>query len=176
MEKNLLIEGKLAIQLEEEAWKELSGDIPWTKEMLESYRDKVDWEAVCNNNKIHWTATMLEKFQRQIDWTALSNTSQVSLLSPEIIGRFKAYWDWTVLSGNDELPLETIEAMADCLCWKELINRYDRYNVFGFEFFNRFAEYIPATALKGSRLWYAIVEEDKMSFQKSLVMNVTKIE
>ena len=167
MEKSKLNEGMLAIQLEEEAWKELSGDIAWTESMLERYKDKVDWEAICNNSSVHWNVSMLEKFRRQIDWTALSNTSQVSLLTPEILGQFKSSWDWTVLSGNDELPLESIEAMADCINWKELVNRYDRYDTFGSAFLDRFAEYIPASVLKGSRLWNTLVDEKKRELQKN---------
>ena len=46
MDKKKLKEGMLALQLEEEAWKELSGDIPWTEDLLERYKEKVDWEAV----------------------------------------------------------------------------------------------------------------------------------
>ena len=168
MEKSELIEGRLALQLEEETWQELSRDVAWNEDMLERYRDKVDWEAVCNNSDVHWNVSMLEKFRHQIDWTALSNTRQVSLLTPEIVGQFKACWDWTVLSGNDELPMETIAAMADCIIWKELVNRYDRHNVFGLAFFDRFAEYIPATALKGSQLWNALVEENVLALKKSL--------
>lgn len=167
MEKSKLNEGMLAIQLEEEAWKELSGDIAWTESMLERYKDKVDWEAVCNNSYVHWNVAMLEKFRRQIDWTALSNTNQISLLTPEIVGQFKTCWDWTVLSSNDELPLETIEAMADCINWKELVNRYDRHDIFGSAFLSRFAEYIPASALKGSRLWHALVAEKEKELQKN---------
>ena len=167
MDNKKLKEGMLALQLEEEAWKELSGDITWTEELLERYKDKVDWEAVCYNNDIHWNVAMLEKFRKQIDWTALSNTRQVSLLTPEIVSQFKTFWNWTVLSSNDELPLDTIEVMADSIDWKELVNRYDRHNVFGFEFFDRFAEYIPASALKGSKLWNALVDEKMRELQKN---------
>ena len=168
MEKSKLNEGMLALQLEEEAWKELSGDIAWTENMLERYKDKVDWEAVCNNSNVHWNVAMLEKFRRQIDWAALSNTSQVSLLTPEILGQFKACWDWTILSRNSDLPLESIEAMADCINWKELVDCYGRRDdFFGAAFLERFAEYIPASALKGSRLWHALVAEKEKELQKN---------
>ena len=105
MEKSKLNEGMLAIQLEEEAWKELSGDIAWTESLLERYKDKVDWEIVCNNSSVHWNVAMLEKFRRQIDWTALSYTCQVSLLTPEIVGQFKTCWDWTVPEFRRKTPL-----------------------------------------------------------------------
>lgn len=167
MEKTKFNQGMLAIQLEEEAWKGLSRDIAWTESMLERYKDKVDWESVCNNGRVHWNVAMLEKFRHLIDWTALSDTSQVSLLTPEIVGQFKTCWDWTVLSSNVELPLETIEAMAECINWKELVNRYDQHEVFGSAFLDRFAEYIPASALKGSRLWDALVEEKRSELQKN---------
>ena len=174
MEKNERNGIKLDILLEEEAWKDLSGEIPWTRDLLVRYEDKVDWEAVSSNNKIYWDAYMLDRFRDRIDWTALSNTSQVSLLTPEIVDRFKSYWDWPVLSGNDELPMETIDAMADCIYWKELVNRYDRHNVFGSGFFGRFVEFIPFTALKGSRLWYALVEEKKQEIQEMLGKNMSQ--
>ena len=167
MEKSKLNEGMLAIQLEEEAWKELSRDIPWTEDLLERYKDKEDWEAICDNSDIHWNVAMLEKFRKQIDWAALSKTGQVSLLTPEIVGQFKTCWDWNFLSSNEELPLETIEAMADYINWKELLNRYDRHNVFGPAFFDRFAEYIPASALKDSQLWNALVDENINELQKN---------
>ena len=57
--------------------------------------------------------------------------------------------------------------MADCINWKELVNRYDRYNVFGSAFFDRFSAYIPASALKGSRLWNALVDEMIRELQKN---------
>ena len=58
--------------MEDEAWKKLSEDFPWTEKMLEKYQDKVDWEEVSGNWRITWTPSMLDKFKRRIDWSKLS--------------------------------------------------------------------------------------------------------
>ena len=52
--------------MEDEAWKDLSGNFPWTEKMLEKYQDKVDWAEVSGNWHIIWTPSMLDKFKRRI--------------------------------------------------------------------------------------------------------------
>lgn len=54
-------------QLDDAAWKELSGEFPWTLETLKKYRDKLDWERVSENYKILWTPAMLVQFKNWID-------------------------------------------------------------------------------------------------------------
>ena len=86
--------------MEDEAWKKLSSDFPWTERMLEKYRNKVDWEEVSNNYNMLWTPSMLDKFKWKINWHQLSSRSSEALMITENIERFKDYWDWKELSGN----------------------------------------------------------------------------
>lgn len=171
MEKTSLNEGMMALILEEEALKQLSSDLAWTEALLEKYQDKVDWEAVCNNSSVLWNVSMLEKFRHKIDWKVLSGSDQKSILSPEVVSRFAAYWDWNELSGNSDLPVETIEKMADRIVWKALLNSC-HYNdgFFSGEFFRKFEKYITASVLKDSNLWDAMVEEKKEELKRSICL------
>lgn len=172
MEKNTLNDGMMAIMIEEEAWKNLSYDLAWNEQLLEKYQDKVDWEAVSHNSGINWTVAMLEKFRKKIDWKELSGTSQKSILCPEVVEKFENSWDWTVLSGNGDLPIETIEKMADRIVWKEVVNSYrgSEERVFCEELMRKFSDRIPASVLKDSRLWNTLVEKKQEEIQKRICL------
>jgi len=173
MEKYTLNDGMMAVMLEEDAWKSVSGDFNWTEQLLEKYQDKVDWESVCRNSNVTWTVAMLEKFRKRIDWKALSgSTSQKSILCPEVVEKFENCWDWSELSGNEDLPLETVEKMADRIVWKELVNSYrgSDENRFYEEIMRKFSDRIPASVLKDSRLWYAIVDKKADEIVKEICL------
>ena len=160
MEKTNLYDGLMAQMIEEEAWKKISGDYPWSEALLEKYKDKLDWEEVSSNYNMEWTVSMLEKFKSRLDWKQLSSTRQKSLLVPDVVERFKDRWDWKELSENSNLPIETIRRMADHIDWRALIERGGyRDDIFGMAFLREFEEWIPASALKDSNLWSKIVEE-----------------
>lgn len=151
-------------KVEAEAWKELSGIFPWTEQLLEKYKDKIDWEEISSNNTMVWTASILEKFQARLDWDTLSRSSNESILTAELFERFKNKWNWSELSGNSDTHLnyELIDRFIDCWDWKKLINRYDYDDkLFGLDFMERYKEYIPGSALQDSRLWMQIVEQCK---------------
>ena len=171
MEKTHLNDGLMAQRIEEEAWKDLSGEYPWSEALLERFKDKVDWEAVSSNSDVAWTVTMIEKFKNRINWYELSRTSIKSLLTPEVVEQFKDRWDWKELSGNSDLPIETIRKMADYIDWKELIN--SRYSdvIFGMAFLKEFEERIPASALKDSYLWREIVEEKEKQIREEIILS-----
>ena len=104
-------------------------------------------------------AIMLEKFRRKIDWKELRGTCQKSLLCPEVVEKFESCWDWTVLSGNDDLPMATVEKMADRIVWKEVVNSYRSSDEYAFyeQLLEKFSDRIPASILKDSRLWNVLV-------------------
>lgn len=159
MEKTHLNDGLMAQMIEEEAWKDLSGEYPWNEALLERFKDKVDWEAVSSNSDVAWTVSMLEKFKHRINWSELSRYCSKSLLIPEVVEQFKDRWDWKELSGNSDLPIETIRKMADYIDWKALIDCRYRDDIFSMEFLREFEERIPASSFKDSNLWRKIVEE-----------------
>lgn len=169
MEKNNLTDGLMALMIEEGAWKELSRDYPWNEALLEKYKDKLDWEEVSGNRDIAWTVPMLEKFKGKINWTQLSNTSQKSILSPDVVERFKDRWDWKELSENSDLPIETVRRMADYLDWKNLVERSYRED-FGMAFLKEFEDRIPASAFKDSALWDRIIAEKVEYLRAEIVL------
>lgn len=170
MEKTNLNDGLMAQMIEEEAWKDLSGDYPWSEALLERFKDKVDWEEVSGNRDVLWTVSMLEKFKNRIDWCALSRTSGKSLLIPEVVEQFKDRWDWKELSENYELPIETIRKMADYIDWKALIDCRYRDDIYSMEFLKEFEERIPASSFKDSGLWKRIVEDKVEKLRAEIIL------
>lgn len=170
MEKTNLNDGLMAQMIKEEAWKDLSGDYPWSEALLERFKDKVDWEEVSGNRDVVWTVSMLEKFKNRIDWCALSRTSGKSLLIPEVVEQFKDRWDWKELSENYELPIETIRKMADYIDWKALIDCRYRDDIYSLEFLKEFEERIPASSFKDSGLWKRIVEDKVEKLRAEIIL------
>ena len=170
MEKTDLNDGLMAQLIEEEAWKDLSGNYPWSKALLERYKDKVDWEAVSGNRDAAWTVSMLEKFKYHINWSELSSCCPKSLLIPEVVEQFKDRWDWKELSENSDLPIETIRKMADYIDWKALIDRSYRDDIFGMDFLKEFEDRIPASSLNDSNLWRKIVEDKVEKLRAEIVL------
>lgn len=170
MEKTNLNDGLMAQMIEEEAWKDLSGDYPWSEALLERFKDKVDWEEVSSNRDVLWTVSMLEKFKNRIDWCALSRTSGKSLLIPEVVEQFKDRWDWKELSENYELPIETIRKMADYIDWKALIDCRYRDDIYSMEFLKEFEERIPASSFKNSGLWKRIVDDKVEKLRAEIIL------
>lgn len=170
MEKTNLNDGLMAQMIEEEAWKDLSGDYPWSEALLERFKDKVEWEEVSGNRDVVWTVSMLEKFKNRIDWYALSRASGKSLLIPEVVEQFKDRWDWKELSENYELPIETIRKMADYIDWKALIDCRYRDDIYSLEFLKEFEERIPASSFKDSGLWKRIVEDKVEKLRAEIIL------
>lgn len=170
MEKTNLNDGLMAQMIEEEAWKDLSGDYPWSEALLERFKDKVDWEEVSGNRNVVWTVSMLEKFKNRIDWCELSRTCCKSLLIPEVVEQFKDRWDWKELSENYELPIDTIRKMADYIDWKALIDCRYRDDIYSLEFLKEFEERIPASSFKDSGLWKKIIEDKVEKLRAEIIL------
>lgn len=163
-------------QLDDAAWKELSGEFPWTLETLKKYRDKLDWERVSENYKILWTPAMLVQFKNWIDWKRLSWTDCESILTPDCLEQFADFWDWSKLSGNESVPLdyETIDRFIDKWDWSALIDQpYSNdtgvSHLYGTEFLERYMDRIPAEALYRSLLWRTIMEQRTKELQRQIV-------
>ena len=158
--------------MEDEAWKKLSSDFPWTEKMLEKFQNKVDWEEVSNNYNMLWTPSMLDKFKWKIDWHQLSGKSSEALMITENIERFKDYWDWKELSVNDSLAWseQLIERFIDYWDWERLLNNYFLDNkILNNKFFEKYQDRIPASKLQNSNLWDNMVEEEKQKIIARIV-------
>ena len=168
MEKINLAEGLMAQMMEEEAWKALSESFGFTLQMLEKYQDRLDWKKVSSNTTIVWTIDILEKFRKRIVWREFSESCDENILIPEIVERFKEYLDWHVLSSRNELPMFIYDKYADLIDWKEAINSYDYHNRLNRAFFEKYRDYIPASAFKDSTLWKNIVEEIRLDLENKI--------
>ena len=163
METTNLSNEFMAKVLEEKAWKELSGELPWTEQLLEKYKDKVDWKEISTNRNIVWTVPMIEKFKRHIDWDCLSGSDNDHLFTAELLERYKDRWNWQELSRNSSLPItdRLLEQFADLWDWSEIIDCRWRNDMYGAAFYEKYKERISASALQNSRLWDKMVEDEK---------------
>ena len=153
--------------VDEDAWKELSGELNWSESLLEKYKDKVDWMTISQNSQILWTISMLKKFQNRINWEILSRHADESVLTEQCIETFMDRWTWSNLTRNNIVTPELLEKYADRWDWESVIDFY-RSNLFSnrtaIAFYERYKEYIPADKLQGSLLWDKIVEQRKQQF------------
>lgn len=162
--------------VEEEAWKELSGRLQWSEELLTKYQDKVDWHEVSRNTETLWTIPMIEKFKNRIDWKEFSGCAPESALTDGCIDTFMTKWDWSELTGNDNFILteERLDKYAEKLDWERVINRGGwNCNLFegkGIDFYERHKDHIPASELRNSGLWNEIVSQCR----KQLEGEITK--
>ena len=170
MEKSKLNDSMIAVMIEEDAWKELSMDFPWTEELLAQYRSKLDWDKISCNSSIKWNLSMLERFRRNINWTEFSSNANEEVLIPEIVEKFEDEWDWKVLSCNSDLSFELVAKYADKWDWKQLISSYRNNEVYSPDFLDRFIDYIPADEFKDSHLWYALIERKEKELKKQIIL------
>lgn len=115
------------------AWEEHSGNFAWTEELLEKYKDKVDWSEVSRNCEMQWTNTMLEKFKHLLDWKELSQV----ISNVELLDKFIDRWDWG-----------------------EIINSHYLTRHFNKEFLNKYIDHIPMINIKKTTLWRTLLVEE----------------
>jgi hypothetical protein len=156
---------------EMEIWKRLSSDrcFAWTETLIDRYHDKLDWKSLSENDNVQWTTSMLEKHKHKIDWRALSSGSCKGLYSAENIRKFGSRWDWSELSSNYDVQwsMAKVDEFKDFIDWGKMIDmRWGRGDstLFTLEFFEKYKEYFPVSALQQSRLWDAIMDiyKDKL--------------
>ena len=159
--------------MNEEAWKELSGDFNWSETLLEKYQDKVDWDEISQNRKICWTVPMIQKFKNRINWDYFSESLDEEVLTENVIETFKDKWNWHKLSENYNVVLsyDLLDKYADLWDWEEIIRHFNNqsFEDHGVEFYERYKEHIPAAKLQNSQLWYEIVRQQK----RQLIAEIT---
>ena len=147
--------------LDDAAWSALSSDYQWTEPLLEKCKSKVNWRLVCSNRQILWTPSMLEKFQSYIEWEELSDTDCETILTADLLDKYKDLWDWPTLSENNYLTLsyQLIDRFIDYWDWSNLIDRYSDKNLYTIEFLERYADKIPLSKLQNSALWHKVINQ-----------------
>ena len=133
--------------------------VRWTIEKIEEFKDLIDWKELSGNSNVSWTASLLERYKNKLDWERLSYNSSEHLFSAENLRQFSSEWDWSALSSIN-WTIEKIEEFKDLIDWEELLGDYDcsdAYRCNPIEFFEKYANYIPASLLNDeSYLWRAI--------------------
>ena len=144
--------------LENAAWKKVSEDEALSMDMLEKYQDKLDWEAISDNNEIVWTIDGVKKFARRLDWSEFSCRCPDSFISETTLREFRDKWDWKKISDRDCVYNDwaLLEAFADDIDWATVITNWNIEKPE--EFLKKFHERIPMGKLQDSRLWDALVE------------------
>lgn len=124
----------------------ISGYFPLTWEIIEIFKDKLNWGRLCNNDYLVWTEEWIDKYFAFIDWESLSEnskmewdlnlldkyadylnfnyifTSDVDLkLTSDIFAKFKDKIDTEYLNDIDfEYPISFIKDNNAILEWKDL--------------------------------------------------------
>lgn len=159
--------GKLDFEIVERmltplAWNKLCEEFAWTEELLEKYRERVNWLEISRNRNIVWNTSMIENFKEDIDWEQFSyhNGRYATLKNLRL---FKEYWHWSNLSENAELSWSEnlLEEFADKWDWVKIIKNWYLEPFFSMEFLDRYREYIPFAMLRDSHLEEKIVDEIK---------------
>lgn len=171
MEKINFCEGVVAQMMENEAWKELSGEINWNESLLEKYADKLDWENVCRNSNIFWTVSMIEKFKSRINWRVLSESIDMKSISPALLEKYSDKWDWNSISENN-LDLSIIEKFSDRLDWSKIIDNWSiSDDICTEDFVKKYQDRIPASRFNNSRLWQKLVEKKQAEIRNKICMD-----
>lgn len=170
--KNIIIEYLLK-NMEEEAWKTISEQFPWTESLLGKYQNEVNWNRISYNTNIIWTTSMLEKFKNLINWDVLSYCNNKTIFTSENLERYTDYWDWQCLSESQELAFsyELIDKFLHKWNWEKLINNYSAGKLIPFseEFLNRYKDHIPILKLHNSYLWDCIINEQIENIHRKIL-------
>lgn len=158
--KSDLILATLEYVINEIAWHEVLDNFMWTEELLEKYKDKVDWKEISSNSHINWTSSMLEKFKSLIDWDEFSYLHADNLYTKENLALYQDFWNWSHLSYVIS-DIELIDIFIDKWDWKEIIYNYSLKDHFNKEFLIKYIDYIPFRPLENSALWNAIIGQEK---------------
>ena len=110
MEKISLGEGLMAQMMENEAWRLISKEHPFSLDQLEKYADRIDWEELSCNGNVFWTIPMLEKFKSRLNWRKLINN--YSLRNWDVEAFFRKY--------EDRIPVSDFK---DSRLWDELVEK-----------------------------------------------------
>ena len=158
------------------AMKRISEDYPLTEELLEFYKDELEWSGISFNRNIKWNERMIERWKDRIDWNVFSRTVDTGILTPNNIERFKDYWDWGELTMRLTLSCELIDLYIDRWEWwvmraskSEHIVTVDssEETVSPMDFLLRYYQHIPFEILQfKSGFWGQLVEEEMRNIVK----------
>lgn len=121
--------------------------LPWTLEMLRSFKENWDWERLSLNPSIPWSIDLIKEFEHHICWKRLSLNTGIPW-NIELVETFKKNWYWEYLSYNPSWPLtiEFYERFQDDFIEERLFwtkRRPIAENVFTYSEFSEFCNAEP---------------------------------
>ena len=100
---------------------QISQEYPFTKQQLNDFGDRLDWELVSYNATINWDREMMVEFGNVLDWKAISGNPS-AFKDANLLDVFSDRLDW---KGNDEYYWDSV-ANNDGLPWSEdFVKRYE---------------------------------------------------
>lgn len=66
---------------------------PWTKELIDTYKEDIDWNFLCRNEGVEWDKAMIAYFKEYIDWNELCHNKSV-VWDESMIDYFKDFVQW----------------------------------------------------------------------------------
>ena len=164
--------------LDTEAWKYITMEFNWTYELIEKFKDKIDWHELCYSSRIFWSIPFINKYKEYIDWGSLSTHSPSYMITEEYLEEFKDNWNWSKLSYSEYLTGQILDQFIDKWNWENIINNreriYDRgWNLWhsntAIEFYERYKGYIPEEQLQSSELWKSMIRERKLQLISEII-------
>lgn len=74
----------------------------------------IPWERLCERASGIWTPEFIDAHRDRIDWEALSNNEELAP-NASILSQYADRWNWRSLSRNARMNVETLVAVADRL-------------------------------------------------------------
>jgi hypothetical protein len=76
---------------------------PWSDEMIEKYKDFLDWGDLSNSSKIIWSEEKIEKYQQYIVWWNFSLNENFKW-TEDFINKYSEKLEWQYLRMNKAIP------------------------------------------------------------------------
>jgi hypothetical protein len=73
-----------------------------TIENLKQFKDKLKWNIINQRNDFSITQEMLEPFADVLNWTRVSQSMEISF-TEELIEKYNDFWDWSALVNNPQI-------------------------------------------------------------------------
>ena len=93
-----------------------------TEEVLDEFKDYLNWIIVCKRTDFIINAEILEKFETKLDWSRISRTGNIEF-TQEIVDKYRDRWDWVALSENPAFRASGVESS-----FKKELNLMEFYN------------------------------------------------
>lgn len=101
----------------------ISYNYPWSEELIEKFKFKLNWAGICGNDYVMWNEKLIDKYFEFIDWESLC--ANYVEWNEEFIDKYFEFINWESLSVNSNIE------------WNEkLLNKYSNYLNFNSVFFS----------------------------------------